>query len=93
MGDNEERLAFFPTPPSCCYLYGGYLFLIMHNGSILYSSFERIVNQLVKKYDNPSDFLKIAFLRNEYYYGNQAKAFMKIPAMKQALMGEWGKTM
>lgn len=74
-----------------CYLYGGYLFLIMQNGSILYGSFARIINRLVKKYDTPSDFLKIAFLRNEYYYGNQAKAFMKIPSMKQALMGEWEK--
>lgn len=74
-----------------CYIYGGYLFLIMQNGSILYGSFERIINRLVRKYDNPSDFLKIAFLRNEYYYGNQARAYMKIPAFKQALMGEWEK--
>lgn len=71
------------------YLYGGYLFLIMQDGDVLYGKFDKIVNRIVRKYEKELNYLKVAFLRNEYYYSNPAKAFIKIPSVKEALIREW----
>ena len=34
-----------------CYLYGGYLFLVMADGQLLYVSYHKVVNRL--KYEYP----------------------------------------
>ena len=36
-------------------------------------------------------FLKLAFLRNEFYYSQQGRTFLKIPGMKEVLKWNWKK--
>lgn len=71
------------------YIYGGYVFFIMRNGQILYCSYPRLVYLLQDKYDEFSSLIKIAFLRNDYYYTKSADAFLKIPSMRECLQKEW----
>lgn len=75
-----------------CYLYGGDIYFIMQNGSILYAPYPKIVSRLATKYGKDDfSFLKLAFLRNEYYYSKQARTFLKIPGMKEVLEWNWMK--
>ena len=48
-----------------CYLYGGNIYFVMQNGSIMYASYPKIISRLAREYgDVDFPFLKVAFLRN-----------------------------
>lgn len=72
-----------------CYLYGGYVFFIMRDGRILYGSYPRLISRLEQKYQLKSGMIKIAFLRNDYYHSNAAKAFLNVPEVRDAIYREW----
>lgn len=72
-----------------CYIYGGYMFFIMQDGRILYGSYPRIISRLEHKYQDFSGLIKIAFLRNDYYHSNAAKAFLQISSLKECIYKEW----
>lgn len=75
-----------------CYLYGGNIYFIMQNGSILYGSYQKIISRLARNNGEESfSFLKLAFLRNEFYYSQQGRTFLKIPGMKEVLKWNWKK--
>lgn len=75
-----------------CYLYGGNIYFIMQNGSIMYGSYQKIISRLARNNDeNCFSFLKLAFLRNEFYYSQQSRTFLKIPGMKEVLKWNWKK--
>lgn len=74
-----------------CYIYGGYVFFIMRDGRILYGSYPQLISRLEYKYQEFSGLIKIAFLRNDYYHSNSAKAFLKIPALKECIYMEWDR--
>ena len=75
-----------------CYLYGGNIYFVMQNGSIMYASYPKIISRLAREYgDVDFPFLKVAFLRNEYYHSQQAKTLLKIPGMKEVLNFNWRK--
>ena len=74
-----------------CYIYGGYVFFIMRSGQILYCSYSKLIYILQDKYDEFSSLIKIAFLRNDYYYTRSADAFLKIPSVRECLQKEWGR--
>lgn len=75
-----------------CYLYGGYIYFIMQNGSIQYAPYPRVISRLARKYEEDDfNFLKLAFLRNEFYYSQQARTYLKIPGMKTVLEWNWNK--
>ena len=73
-----------------CYLYSGNIYFVMQNGSIMYAPYPKIISRLAKK-SNESDFsfLKIAFLRNEFYYSQSSRTFLKVPGMKEVLKWNW----
>lgn len=73
-----------------CYLYSGNIYFVMQNGSIMYAPYPKIISRLAKK-SNESDFsfLKIAFLRNEFYYSQSSRTFLKVPGMKEVLRWNW----
>ncbi len=72
-----------------CYIYGGYVFFIMQDGRILYGSYPQIISRLEHKYQEFSGLIKIAFLRNDYYHSNAAKALIQIPSVKECIRQEW----
>ena len=75
-----------------CYLYGGNIYFIMQNGSIMYGSYQKIISRLARNKDEDCfSFLKLAFLRNEFYYSQQSRTFLKIPGMKEVLKWNWKK--
>lgn len=75
-----------------CYLYGGNIYFIMQNGSIMYAPYPKIISRLARNNDESNfNFLKIAFLRNEFYYSQQARTFLKVPGMKEVLEWNWKK--
>lgn len=75
-----------------CYLYGGNLYFIMQNGSIQFAPYPKVISRLARIYDdNDFYFLKLAFLRNEFYYSQQARTYLKIPGMKEVLEWNWKK--
>lgn len=75
-----------------CYLYGGNIYFFMQNGSIMCAPYPRIISRLANNYEKGDfSFLKLAFLRNEFYYSQQGKTFLKIPGMKQILEWNWQK--
>lgn len=73
-----------------CYLYGGNIYFVMQNGSVMYAPYPKIISRLAKNY-NESDFsfLKLAFLRNEFYYSQPSRTFLKVPGMKEVLKWNW----
>lgn len=75
-----------------CYLYGGNIYFIMQNGSIMYAPYPRIISRLASNYgEDDFSFLKLAFLRNEFYYSQQGRTFLKIPGMMDVLRWNWKK--
>lgn len=77
-----------------CYIYGGFIIFVMQDGSVRYAVYDKLINRLVKKYESHGDpfhMLKVAFLRNEYYYSNSATALIKIPGVKEAIYKEWNR--
>lgn len=74
-----------------CYIYGGYIFFVMQDGRIVYGSYERLINRAVKKIDDATELLKVAFLRNENYYSKHIKSFLKIPGVKDAIYRNWNE--
>ena len=75
-----------------CYLYGGNIYFFMQNGSIMCAPYPRVISRLASNYgEGDFSFLKLAFLRNEFYYSQQGKTFLKIPGMKQILEWNWMK--
>lgn len=75
-----------------CYLYGGIIYFIMQNGSIQYAPYPKVISRLARNYgENDFPFLKLAFLRNEFYYSQQARTYLKIPGMKEVLELNWKK--
>lgn len=75
-----------------CYLYGGNIYFVMQDGSIMYAPYPKIISRLAREYgEEDFSFLKVAFLRNEFYYSQQARTFLKIPGMKEILEFNWRK--
>ncbi len=75
-----------------CYLYGGNIYFIMQNGSIMYAPYPKIISRLARDYgEEDFSFLKLAFLRNEFYYSQQSRTFLNIPGMKEVLRWNWEK--
>ena len=74
-----------------CYIYGGYIFFVMQDGRIVYGSYERLINRAIKKIENATDLLRVAFLRNDNYYSKQIKPFIKIPGVKEAIYRNWNE--
>lgn len=75
-----------------CYLYGGNIYFFMQNVSIMSAPYPRVISRLASNYNEGDfSFLKLAFLRNEFYYSQQGKTFLKIPGMKQILEWNWKK--
>lgn len=75
-----------------CYLYGGNIYFVMQNGSVVYAPYPRIISRLSRNYkESDFSFLKLAFLRNEFYYSQPSRTFLKVPGMKEILKWNWEK--
>ena len=69
-----------------CYLYGGNIYFVMQNGSVVYAPYPKIISRLARNYkESDFSFLKLAFLRNEFYYSQPSRTFLKVPGMKEVL--------
>lgn len=73
------------------YLYGGYLFLLMEDGRILYVSYHRLIHMLCEKYPQFDRLIKLAFLHNEYFKSKSVQLILGIEELKDAVRKLWSK--
>ncbi|MBR1784609.1 MAG: hypothetical protein IJ760_04125 [Bacteroidales bacterium] len=73
------------------YLYGGYLFLLMEDGRILYVSYHRMIHMLCAKYPQFERLIKLAFLHNEYFKSKSVQLILGIEELKNAVKDLWNK--
>lgn len=73
------------------YLYGGYLFLLMEDGRILYVSYPYLINQLCERYPRYAKLIQLAFLHNEYFRSKAASLLLGIDEVRQAISQLWDK--
>jgi hypothetical protein len=72
-----------------CYLYGGYLFLFMADGRILYLPYRNVIYTLCENHPRFEKLLKLSFLHNEYYNSKAAQMLFGMEEVKKALEGLW----
>ena len=65
-----------------CYLYAGYLFLVMANGRITFVSYHRVLHRLKDRYPEFSGLIDLIFLHNEYSKTNAGKILLGIQEIK-----------
>lgn len=74
-----------------CYLYGGYLFLVMADGQLLYVSYHKVVNRLKYDYPQYSSLIELIFLHNEYSKGEAAKIIFGVTEIREVVEKLWQK--
>jgi len=74
-----------------CYLYAGYLFLVMANGRITYISFHRVIHQLKERYPHFAGLIDLIFLHNEYSKSLAGKILLGIQEIKNETKKLWLK--
>ena len=74
-----------------CYLYGGYLFLVMADGQLLYVSYHKVVNRLKYEYPQYSSLIELIFLHNEYSKGEAAKIIFGVTEIREVVEKLWQK--
>ena len=73
------------------YLYGGYLFLLMEDGRILYVSYHRLIHMLCDRYPRYSRLIRLAFLHNEYFKSQAAQLILGIEEIKDSIHNLWSR--
>lgn len=71
------------------YIYGGYLFLAMGDGSLGYVPMSRIMHRLKEKYPEFQSLLKMAFERNDYFSNDTGKTYLGINEVMGVLVKLW----
>ena len=74
-----------------CYLYGGYLFLVMADGQLLYVSYHKVVNRLKYEYPQYSSLIELIFLHNEYSKGEAANIIFGVTEIREVVEKIWLK--
>lgn len=74
-----------------CYLYGGYLFLVMADGQLLYVSYHKVVNRLKYEYPQYSSLIELIFLHNESSKGEAAKIIFGVTEIREVVEKIWLK--
>lgn len=72
-----------------CYLYAGYLFLVMANGRITFVSYHRVLHRLKDRYPEFSGLIDLIFLHNEYSKTNAGKILLGIQEIKNETKRLW----
>lgn len=72
-----------------CYLYAGYLFLIMSNGRITYVSYHLIIHRLKERYPQFAGLIDLIFLHNEYSKSSAGKILLGIQEIKDETRRLW----
>lgn len=73
------------------YLYGGYLFLLMADGRILYLPYRQLIYILCEKYPQYDRLIRLAFLHNEYFKSQAAQMLLGIGELKDAIARLWNR--
>lgn len=74
-----------------CYLYAGYLFLVMANGRITYVSYHRVIHRLKESYPQYAGLIDLIFLHNEYSKSKAGKILLGIQEIKNETKKLWLK--
>lgn len=72
-----------------CYIYGGYMFIAMQNGDLVYIQMHHIIKALSEKYREYAPIFKLAFNRNDYFSSAAGRLFLEIPEVNLALRKVW----
>lgn len=73
------------------YLYGGYLFLLMEDGRILYVSYHRLIHMLSEHYPQFDKLIKLAFLHNEYFKSQAVQLILGIEELQESIRKLWSR--
>lgn len=71
------------------YIYGGYLFLVMEDGTLGYVPMARIMHHLKDKYPEFQSLLKLAFERNDYFSNDTGRTYLGVDEVMVALKKIW----
>lgn len=72
-----------------CYLYCGYLFIVMNDGRLLYVSYHYLVNQLKASYPEYYSLIDLVFLHNEYAKSDAARILLGVSEINGAFENVW----
>lgn len=72
-----------------CYLYAGYLFLVMANGRITYVSYHHVLHKLKDNYPQYANLIDLIFLHNEYSKSQAGKILLGIQEIKNETKKLW----
>lgn len=73
------------------YLYGGYLFMLLEDGRILYVSYHRLIHMLCERYPQFAKLLELAFLHNEYLKSKGVQLVLGIEEIQETIRKLWEK--
>lgn len=73
------------------YLYGGYLFLLMADGRILYVSYHRLIHMLSEHYPQFDKLIRLAFLHNEYFKSQGVQLILGIEELQESIRKLWNR--
>lgn len=74
-----------------CYIYGGHVFIVTVSGELIFCSLTKFVKSVIERYPEYGRFLRLAFLRNDFFYNNQGDYFLEIKEIRKAFDLVWKK--
>jgi len=73
------------------YIYGGHLFLILQDGSIVFTELNKVIRKLVNDYPLFENLIRLSFQRNDYLSNRQGLMILGVGELKDVLMKLWDK--
>lgn len=74
-----------------CYLYGGYLFIVLNDGRVVNVSYHQIINCLKAQYPEYANLIELVFLHNEYSKSEAARILFGVEEIKETFRHVWKK--
>lgn len=74
-----------------CYLYGGYLFIVLNDGRVVNVSYHQIINCLKAQYPEYANLIELVFLHNEYSKSEAARILFGVEEIKETFRHVWQK--
>lgn len=73
------------------YIYGGHLFLILQDGSIVYTEVNKVLRKLVDNYPLFENLMRLLFQRNDYLSNRQGLMILGVGELKNVLTKLWDR--
>lgn len=72
-----------------CYIYSGYLFFVLENGTLSFTPISRIIRRLSETYPDYKHLFRLAFQRNDFFTNDQGDTIFGIEEIKMIFNSLW----